>query len=179
MNKKLAILGTALMSLPLVFAIDMGPLTDIMQVVFDIGSFVWVTDKLSATKFAIFVVMFAILYGVLHSGFVAKVGVLNNKKVSTVIAFALAALSVLFIPNAVALEIGNTYSAIAALLLAGVPAGLLLWFGVSVTNKDNFNPLIKHGVRLLVVLATISLLTGIGEQYGMFFILPLFWRSKK
>lgn len=179
MNKKTLLGIMSILMLPSVFALDYGPLTDIMQLVFDVGSFVWVTDYVSATKFAIFVVMFAVIYGVLHSGFVAKTGILNNKKVSVVIAFALAALSVIFLPNNVAVEIGTTYSAITAVLLAGLPAGLLLWFGVKLTSGDKVNPLVKHSVRLLVILGVISLLSGIGGQYGMFIILPLFWRSSK
>lgn len=168
-----------LLAIPLVFAFNLGPIESILELVLRVGSFVWVTDRLSAVKFAIFVVVFAILYGVLHSGFVRNTGVLQNKKVSVVIAFSLAALSVIFIPSDLALEIGTLYSAIVALFIMGVPVALLVWFGIKFTKEENFNPIIKHGIRLILALACVSLISGVMTQFQLLAILPFALVQKK
>lgn len=188
MKKLLTPLIALIASIPFAFAVDLTILEQLFGAVFRIGSFVWVTDVISATKFAIFVILFAIIFGVLHAGFVSDTGLLKNRKVSVVIAFSLAAIATIFMPNEVVRSFGELYSAIAAIIFIGLPVGLLVWFcfskswGLPKMLDDGSGSVpdnkkwILHGVRLLVALACLSIVTGIAQEYGYVssFIFPLF-----
>jgi hypothetical protein len=188
MNYKHLIPGLALLlSIPNAFAMSdpFRLITPIINSVFKLGSFMWVTDKISASKFAIFIVVFALVFWVLFYG--AKgTPIIKQKNIAVIIAFALAAISAIFMPSGVAQGIGEMYSLVAAIILAGVPTALVVWMAIKLT-KDNpsatppkvVKTWIKHGVRFLAALIVLSLISGIAQEYGVYTGIFLLIPSKK
>jgi hypothetical protein len=197
--KKLLILLTALFVIPFAHASTMlRPLEYMGELIFQIGSFVWVTDRISATKFALFIVIFALIYTVLAKGIGGRsTGVFNKSggnKVSAVIAFAMAAIAVIFIPDGLVQQIGVMYSGVLAIIIIAIPVGLVLFFGIWVTREDQGefmgrsmsgdslhwnNKTARHAIRLITGLMALFLLFGFSAEYGaMLSVLPggLMWR---
>ncbi|MFT4326934.1 MAG: hypothetical protein ACMXYK_05515 [Candidatus Woesearchaeota archaeon] len=173
MKKKIILLGL-LASIPSVYA---NILQDTAQNVVYIGSLSWVTDRIPATKFAIFISLFAILFWVLEKR------VLKQRNVSAVVAFSLSAITVIFIPNRVAESIGTAYSMLAVLLLMAVPVGAVLGGAIYLTRKNAGaggphwpNPVARHAIRLIATLIAIHIVSSIGIEYGVF-VLILFKTS--
>ena len=179
-----------LLSLPVVFADTMDTIGEAFNFIFEIGGFVWVTDKVSVTKFALFLIIFAVVHFVLNKGKKKKKDEGGNRKpalaifggdqgnkVSAIIAFSAAAISVIFIPDPFALEIGKTYSAVFALLIVGLPLGILIYFAIALGNANFSENHIwaKHLIRLFCALAGIALVSGVANEYTAVtsLILPL------
>lgn len=101
MIRKLLALLTGLLVIPFAHANMLRPLESFGEIFFRIGSFVWITDRLSATKFAIFIILFALIYTVLAKGMRGGTPIFGRggHKVSAVIAFSISAISVIFIPD--------------------------------------------------------------------------------
>lgn len=140
MNKKLASLLSGFLVIPIASAASLQPLEYMGDLLVRIGSFVWISDKISATKFALFIVIFAIIYTILAKGMGSKGTAIFDKsggnKVSAVIAFSLALISVLFIPNSLVLNIGGLYSGTFAFLIVMFPIALIMYFVFLITRED-------------------------------------------
>lgn len=125
MRKWLPILLASLITIPVAFAVSLvdafNPLTDILIAIFNIFSLDWLTRQYyaGAVKFLTFIALLAIINSSL-SKFV------ENKRTRGVIAFAVSAISVIFLPVETALTIGNQWGGILGFLLLCIPCALIL-----------------------------------------------------
>ncbi|MFT4326306.1 MAG: hypothetical protein ACMXYK_02285 [Candidatus Woesearchaeota archaeon] len=171
MNKK--ILGLGLLgSIPAAYA---NILQDTVQNVIFIGSLSWVTDRIPATKFAIFVSLLSILFWVLNTRVFR-----NQRNVAATVAFSLSAITVIFIPNTIAQSIGEAYSMLAVLILIAIPVGAVLGGAIYLTREQEGNggphwpnPVARHLIRFLAALIAIHIVSTIGIEYGVFLIVLL------
>ena len=176
----LAFLGT----LQSAFAQNFGPLETLAEGLFQVGSFAWVSDQLSATRFSIFIITFALIYWVLHLKSSSGKQIIADKRISVVIAFAFAAIATIFIPNGLVAQVGEAYSGFLAIILIGAPVFAILAFGIAVTReeKDAANvphwnsPVARHTIRFITAMVALALLGGVAQEYGFgygFFVLLL------
>lgn len=182
------IIGFALMTLlapSLVFARDSftSSMSDMMMTILEIASLSWITDKLPATKFAIFMIIFTVIYAILYKGLTKASGsklenpIFKDKKVSGVISFAMAALTVMFIPDQIALDIGTMYGFIFTLILALFPV-IAIAVTTYIMTKGNKGRS-KHGIRLIMALICFMIFSAVIHEYASaFYILPLIWINK-
>jgi len=183
MKKLLTTLG-ALATIPAVFAVNpLRPLEDIGQWVFTIGSFEWVQDKFIATKFALFIILFALFYWILVIGVKGSNSAIFKDKAKNsgiVIAFALSTISIIVMPSDLITGIGELYSGIFAIILIGFPVFGILALGIIWTRKDsgsmgsklesfphNDNAIARHAIRLLTALIALSIISGVAVDYGV------------
>ena len=196
MNKKLFTTLGALATIPAAFAANpLRPLETVGQWVFTIGSFEWVQDKFIATKFALFIILFALFYWVLVIGVKGSGSAIFKDKAKNsgiIIAFAIAAISVLFFPADIVRGIGELYSGIFAIILISFPIFLVLGAGIVITRKDASsingvphvdNAIARHAIRLLSALVALSIISGVAADYGVNYtlstLLPLLIIKKK
>lgn len=174
----------ALLAIPFAHANAFSSLENIGNEFFRIASLSWITDEVSVTKFAFFIIIFALVYTILAFGIKRETGGVfqsNNKnKISGIIAFAIAAISTIFLPDRLALEIGNIYSGILAILFIGFPVGVILFLGFLLTHKNpkkpNEAPLVdndfaRHAIRLITALIALGILSAVAREYGTGFML--------
>jgi hypothetical protein len=170
-----------ILSIPFAHANAFRTLENVGNDFFRIVSLSWVTDQVSVTKFAFFIIIFALVYTILAFGVKGgNSGVFqssNKNKVSMVIAFAIAAISTIFLPDRLALEIGNVYSGILAILFVGFPVGIILFLGFYLTHegKDGKKPLVdndfaRHSIRLITALIALGILAAIAREYNTGFM---------
>jgi len=190
-TKKIITFILPLLLMPFAYASTLGnafqPIQDLLLKIMEIGSFVWVSDRLSAVKFAIFIIVFAVVFHVLHHGISIRnrsatpiFSGQNGKKVSAVISIAIAAITAIFIPDPLAMQFGRMYSAVFALLLIGLPVGILIYLSITLTNGDAIDKRVKHGVRFLAALIALTIVSGVAKEYGtLSFIIPILISRKK
>ena len=201
--KKIKILLSALLAFPNAFALNpFEPLEEIGNWVFKIGSFTWISDKMLATRFALFLIMFSLVYWILVIGVKGEGSAIFKGKAKNpgiVIAFVFAAISILFMPEDMILGIGNMYSGFLAIILIGFPAFGILFLGILLTreNEGSFwgmsmgsegsrfphadNSIARHTIRFTTAMIAMALLTGVAGDYGVGFtliILPLLIKRK-
>lgn len=175
-NTNKAIIISILLSIPIVFARDFtNSIGKTFNEILRFMSLSWVTDKLSATKFGIFIIIFALIYTILNTGL--KFGkdsakglfdsdnAKQSKRLSTIIAFAIAAITVIFIPDKLALDIGNLYSAIFIIILTIIPVGILIFLTFKLSDK--FSEPAKHWTRALAALMATIIIGMFYEDYNM------------
>lgn len=187
--RNLSLFLLSILSLPVVFAGPFDAIERVAEFVFKIGGFTWVVDKVPATKFAIFIIIFSVLHLVLTTGVSVggkeRKGIFGNegqgRKVSIIISFCMAAITVIFIPNDVAQGFGKMYSMIFSLVLVGLPVGALILVAWKFASKQK--PAVKHLVRLFCALIAMFVVATVARQYGVgldvSFILPLIFLEVK
>jgi hypothetical protein len=182
-------LALAISLLPSVFADVFDGLETIGNLFFSVASLGWITDVIPATKSALFLVVFSLIYAILGTGLWKGEGLFkgsNGKKVAGVVAFSFAAIAILFMPDRLVFEAGSMISGVFALLLICFIPGLLLLvtFKATKTEGDGKPAIWQHAVRVMVILVCISLISMIADQYdGSFgyFLIPLMFivRARK
>jgi len=173
-NFKKASIISFFLSLPVVFGANItDSLQEPMSMILNLLSLSWIvkSEYVSATKAAIFLILFAVIYSALNYGFGKKrKGILETgdsnqtKKISAIISFSIAAISILFIPDTIVETIGQMYSGIVVLLLVGLPAGIILGYTFYLT-KSLKGPS-KHLIRGIALLITSSLISTLYEEYS-------------
>jgi len=161
-------LALAISLLPAVFADITDGLETIGNMFFSVASLSWITDKIPATKFALFLVIFSLIYAVLGTGLWTREGIFkgsNGKKVAGVVAFAFAAIGILFMPDRIVFETGSMVSGVFAILLICLVPGLLLFVTFKATATDAEPAIWQHAVRVIVIIICITLISMIVKQY--------------
>ncbi|MGM5483517.1 MAG: hypothetical protein ACQER9_01220 [Nanobdellota archaeon] len=206
MKKTINCISALLFSLPIVFADSLfsdsfGMIEEAFMFLFKIGGFVWLdslSEQMAATRFALFIIIFAVVYSVLHGGILngdvfrpsgradalnEGKGIFKNKKVSGIISFSIAAISVIFIPENLIIEIGNLYSAVFIGLIVALPTIALIFIGLKISEHFNNDEKkwIYHLINFLIAMIAITLISGISKEYGVAisFILPLLTLRKE
>jgi hypothetical protein len=176
-------IALAISFIPSVFASAIDVLEQGGNFFFSIASLSWITDKVPATKFALFIVIFSLIYAILGTGLWTNRGLFqgsNGKKVAGVVAFSFAAISIIFMPDRIAFATGSMISGVFAVLLICIVPGLLLFVTFKVTAGGS--NAWKHGLRIIAILICITLISMIAEQYdGAFgyFLVPLMFIARR
>lgn len=165
-----------LLSIPMVYAASFtdsleGPMTALLELLS--LSFIVESSYISATKAAIFLILFSVVFATLNFGLSGGKGkgVIDtgddkqNKKISGTVAFAFAAISVIFIPDTIVQAIGEMYSGIVALLLLGLPTGIITGVVFYYTKDMDDSRALKHSLRGFALLLISVLISTIYEEY--------------
>lgn len=141
MKRKSLALFLALAGIPAVYGAEYGmfdPIIKILPQIFKFLSLSWLpgaTEKGYAVKAIYFIVLISLLNHYLEK-------IIKDKKPRGVVAFGIAAISIIFMPENVSNMAGTQYGAIGALLLMGFLPGIALWntfkWAKDKPNKDRW-----------------------------------------
>ncbi|MFT4326305.1 MAG: hypothetical protein ACMXYK_02280 [Candidatus Woesearchaeota archaeon] len=149
-----------LLSIPSVFANNpFEVLFPVLRNVFILASFSWLGPQYRphAAKAIFFIVFLVLIDWALRN-------IIEEKHVRGVIAFAISAISIIFMPDEISLFAGNQYAVVAGALMVGGIPGALIWQGWRWTH--DFEDSKRKIARAAVLFIALLVVNGLATLFG-------------